>query len=143
VNYTLRGKRVWVAGHRGMVGSALVRRFASEGCKVLTIGREALNLTRQELIEAWLARERPEAVFLAAARGGGMLANEVEGFSGRIEFDASKPDGTPRKLMSNVKLRALEWRPCIGLAEWIRRSYAWYLAQDAVRGATVKRAEPA
>jgi len=74
--FPLAGRRVWVAGHRGMVGSALVRRLASTGCEVLTVGREAVDLTRQADVEAWLAANRPEAVFLAAARVGGIHAND-------------------------------------------------------------------
>lgn len=74
--YDLRGKRVWVAGHRGMVGAALVRRLAREGCEIATVGREAADLTRQAEVEAWMAAARPQAVFLAAARVGGILAND-------------------------------------------------------------------
>jgi GDP-L-fucose synthase len=75
VIYPLKGKRVWVAGHRGMVGGALVRRLASEDCEVLTAGREALDLERQADVEAWVADRRPDAVIMAAARVGGILAN--------------------------------------------------------------------
>lgn len=71
----LAGKRVWVAGHRGMVGSALVRRLADEGCTLLTVGRAALDLTRQSEVEAWMAEHRPQVVFIAAARVGGIMAN--------------------------------------------------------------------
>jgi len=73
--YDLRGKRVWVAGHRGMVGAALVRRLASEGCEILTVARDRVDLTRQEPTEDWIAGARPQAVFVAAARVGGILAN--------------------------------------------------------------------
>ncbi|MBA8905764.1 GDP-L-fucose synthase [Aminobacter ciceronei] len=73
--YPLAGKRVWVAGHRGMVGSALVRRLAREGCEVITAGRDTVDLTRQAEVEAWLGETRPQAVLLAAAKVGGILAN--------------------------------------------------------------------
>ncbi|NNG02764.1 MAG: NAD-dependent epimerase/dehydratase family protein, partial [Inquilinus sp.] len=76
VDYDLAGKRVWVAGHRGMVGSAIERRLATEECEVLTVGRDQLDLTRQSAVEAWMAEARPHAVFLAAARVGGILAND-------------------------------------------------------------------
>ncbi|MCA1969444.1 MAG: NAD-dependent epimerase/dehydratase family protein, partial [Rhizobium sp.] len=69
--YSLSGKRVWVAGHRGMVGSALVRRLALEGCETLTVDRAELDLRRQGAVEAWMERNRPDAVFLAAAKVGG------------------------------------------------------------------------
>tara|TARA_R110001592_G_scaffold126059_7_gene336623 strand:- start:4436 stop:5395 length:960 start_codon:yes stop_codon:yes gene_type:complete len=73
--FSLSGKRVWVAGHRGMVGSALVRRLADEDCEVVTVGRATVDLTRQAEVEAWMAEVKPDAVFLAAAKVGGILAN--------------------------------------------------------------------
>ncbi|HEY0282328.1 MAG TPA: GDP-L-fucose synthase [Rhizomicrobium sp.] len=75
--YALAGKRVWVAGHSGMVGSAIVRRLASEGCEIVTAELEALDLRRQSEVEAWFARNKPHAVFLAAAKVGGILANDT------------------------------------------------------------------
>lgn len=77
VVFPLEGKRVWVAGHRGMVGSAIVRRLASEGCEVLTAGRDVLDLERQNAVEAWIAKEKPDAIFMAAAKVGGILANDT------------------------------------------------------------------
>jgi GDP-L-fucose synthase len=74
-SFSLRGKRVWIAGHRGMVGSALLRRLESEGCTLLTASRDKLDLCRQDHTDAFLAREKPEVIFLAAARVGGILAN--------------------------------------------------------------------
>jgi GDP-L-fucose synthase len=73
--YDLTGKRVFVAGHRGMVGGALVRRLASEGCEVLTASRAELDLTDQHAVRDWFAAHRPQAVFLAAAKVGGIHAN--------------------------------------------------------------------
>ena len=75
--YDLAGKRVWVAGHRGMVGSAIARRLASEACEVLTVDRAAVDLRRQAETAAWMAANRPHAVFLAAATVGGILANDT------------------------------------------------------------------
>jgi GDP-L-fucose synthase len=74
--YPLAGRRVWVAGHRGMVGAAIVRRLEREDCEVLTVGREAVDLRRQAETEDWLAEARPDAVFLAAATVGGIMAND-------------------------------------------------------------------
>ena len=74
--YELRGKRVWVAGHRGMVGAAVVRRLASEDCQVLTAGRDVLDLERQDQVERWLAEQKPDVVVMAAAKVGGILAND-------------------------------------------------------------------
>src|SRR5512145_2761226 len=73
--FDLSGKRVWVAGHTGMVGSALVRRLAAIDCQVLSVGRAELDLRRQAEVEAWVAEQRPDAVFLAAATVGGIQAN--------------------------------------------------------------------
>ena len=73
--YSLQGKRVWVAGHRGMVGSAIVRRLASEGCEVLTVGRAEVDLKDQAAVRGWVSKARPDAVFVAAAKVGGILAN--------------------------------------------------------------------
>jgi len=75
--YNLRGKRVFVAGHRGMVGAAIVRRLASEDCEVLTVDRGAVDLRDQAGVRAWLADRRPNAVVLAAAKVGGILANDT------------------------------------------------------------------
>ncbi len=73
----LEGKRIWVAGHRGMVGSAVVRRLATEGCSILTAERSMLDLTRQAAVEAWMSTNRPDVVVLAAAKVGGILANDT------------------------------------------------------------------
>ncbi len=73
--FSLQGKSVWVAGHRGMVGSALVRRLQSEECSVLTASREDADLVRQEEVEKWMTANRPQVVFLAAAKVGGIQAN--------------------------------------------------------------------
>ena len=76
--YRLKGKRVWVAGHRGMVGSALLRRLQNEDCHLLTVERDAVDLRRQAGVEKWLQKERPHAIFLAAAKVGGIYANDSQ-----------------------------------------------------------------
>ncbi len=73
--YPLGGKRVFVAGHGGMVGAALVRRLGREGCTILTAPRAALDARDQAATRAWLAQHRPDAVIIAAARVGGIHAN--------------------------------------------------------------------
>jgi GDP-L-fucose synthase len=73
--FRLAGRRVWVAGHRGMVGSALLRRLARAECEVVTIGRDRVDLRRQVELEAWLAEARPSVAIVAAATVGGILAN--------------------------------------------------------------------
>ena len=75
--FDLRGKRVYVAGHTGLAGSAIMRRLASEGCEVLTAGHATLDLTKQEPTEKWIMQARPDAIFLAAARVGGIYANDA------------------------------------------------------------------
>ncbi|MGC1109540.1 MAG: GDP-L-fucose synthase [Methylovirgula sp.] len=81
----LAGRRVWVAGHRGMVGSALTRRLAREGADLMTVPRPGLDLRRQADTEAWIAEHRPEFIFIAAARVGGILANSS--FPGQFLYD--------------------------------------------------------
>ncbi|MBI3675221.1 MAG: GDP-L-fucose synthase [Proteobacteria bacterium] len=75
--YSLKAKRVWVAGHGGMVGSALVRRLQSENYEVLTVARQTLDLRDQAGTLAWMRKEKPQAVFLAAAKVGGIAANDT------------------------------------------------------------------
>jgi GDP-L-fucose synthase len=75
--FDLTGRRVFVAGHRGMVGAALVRRLASERCEVLTADRGALDLTRQSDTQSWLRDNRPDVVIAAAARVGGIAYNDA------------------------------------------------------------------
>ena len=75
--FPLRGARVYVAGHLGMVGSACVRRLAAEGCEILTADRARVDLRRQAQVEAFMAEARPDAVIVAAARVGGIYANDT------------------------------------------------------------------
>lgn len=75
MTFDLSGKRIWVAGHKGMVGSAIMRRLAGEQCEVLTVDRATLDLTDQRAVLDWIQRARPDAVFMAAAQVGGILAN--------------------------------------------------------------------
>ena len=76
--FDLAGKRVWVAGHRGMVGGAVVRRLATENCEVITANRGELDLTDQRAVLGWMHNQRPQVVVLAAARVGGILANDTQ-----------------------------------------------------------------
>jgi GDP-L-fucose synthase len=75
--FELQGKTIFVAGHRGMVGAALVRRLAQENVELLTAGRSELDLRDQAAVFAWFAARRPQAVFLAAAKVGGIVANNT------------------------------------------------------------------
>jgi GDP-L-fucose synthase len=75
--FELKGKRVFVAGHRGMVGSALVRRLARENVELLTAGHSEVDLRDQAAVSNWFANKRPQVVFLAAAKVGGIVANNT------------------------------------------------------------------
>lgn len=76
-HFELTGRRIFVAGHRGMVGSAIVRRLESENCEVLFATRSELDLTDQASTREWMHQQRPDAVILAAAKVGGILANSL------------------------------------------------------------------
>jgi GDP-L-fucose synthase len=75
--FELKGKTVFVAGHRGMVGAALVRRLAQEDVELLTVPRGEVDLRDQAAVNRWFAATRPQAVFLAAAKVGGIAANDL------------------------------------------------------------------
>ena len=75
--YDLAGKKIWVSGHKGMVGSAIIRRLASEDCEVLTSDR-SVDLRDPHLVKEWMQDNRPDAVIIAAARVGGIMANDLQ-----------------------------------------------------------------
>ena len=75
--FDLNGRRVFVAGHRGMVGSAIVRCLAKTNCTLITVDREKLDLLKQEESERFLNAVKPEVVIIAAARVGGIQANSA------------------------------------------------------------------
>src|SRR5947199_6732082 len=77
IPFELRGKSVYVAGHRGMVGSALVRRLAREDVELLTAPRSEVDLRNQAAVFDWFSKTRPQVVFLAAAKVGGIVANDT------------------------------------------------------------------
>tara|TARA_B100000929_G_scaffold262583_1_gene228018 strand:- start:536 stop:1471 length:936 start_codon:yes stop_codon:yes gene_type:complete len=74
--FDLTNKRIFVAGHRGMVGSALMRRLENEECTLLTADRSELDLLNQNAVRQWMGANRPHAIILAAAKVGGILAND-------------------------------------------------------------------
>lgn len=73
--FSFTGKKVWVAGHRGMVGGALLRRLESEECNIITVNREELDLRNQLDTANWVNRNAPDCIFIAAATVGGINAN--------------------------------------------------------------------
>src|SRR5262249_5681786 len=77
VLFELRGRRVYVAGHGGMVGAAIVRRLEREQCTIITAPRRELDLRHSEAVERFLAQTKPDAVFVAAGKVGGIGANSV------------------------------------------------------------------
>ena len=74
--FAIEGRRVFVAGHRGMVGSAILRRLESERCDIVTADRPKADLTRQAETERYITATRPDVVIIAAAKVGGIAANE-------------------------------------------------------------------
>jgi GDP-L-fucose synthase len=77
VSYPLEGKKVFVAGHRGMVGGALVRRLATERCAIQTTDRGRVDFRDQPAVHEWFSENRPHAVFIAAGKVGGISANDM------------------------------------------------------------------
>jgi GDP-L-fucose synthase len=77
MDHSLSHKRIFVAGHRGMVGAAVLRRLAAEDCQILTAPRSALDLTNQQAVQDWMLQQRPDIVVLAAAKVGGIQANNT------------------------------------------------------------------
>ncbi|MDF1679090.1 GDP-L-fucose synthase [Ponticaulis sp.] len=78
MSFDLKGKKIFVSGHRGMVGSATVRRLEQEeGVEILTASRAEMDLTRQDEVEKWMAANKPDVVFVTAAKVGGILANDT------------------------------------------------------------------
>ena len=115
--FDLKGKRVFVAGHRGLVGSALVRRLQQENCDILTATREEVDLRCQKDTNYWIQSHQPDLIFLAAATVGGILANsqrpadfiydnlmiEANVIHAAKQYDVSK-------LVHTNKLEYLSWR---------------------------------
>ena len=75
MTFDLRGKKIWVAGHNGMVGRALMRQLQSEHCTLLTVSRQELDLCNQQQVHTWMQAHKPDAIFIAAATVGGIGAN--------------------------------------------------------------------
>ncbi len=73
--YEITDKSVWVAGHEGMVGSALCRRLVSDNCVVLTVPKRMLDLRSQPMVNEWISQNKPDAIIVAAAKVGGIAAN--------------------------------------------------------------------
>ena len=76
MTYNLFGKKVWVAGHRGMVGSAVCRQLENEDCNIIKAGRDEVNLVNQAEVNDWMNAVKPDAIVLAAAKVGGIQANK-------------------------------------------------------------------
>ncbi len=153
---------IYVAGHRGMVGSAIVRQLAALGHapeSIITRTHAELDLTNQAAVRAFFQAGKPAQVYLAAAKVGGIHANntydqhtspmqshinvgfgsditiaelarivgQVVGYQGEIDFDATKPDGAPRKLMDSRRLNALGWQAKVALQDGLTLAYKDFL----------------
>jgi nucleoside-diphosphate-sugar epimerase len=142
--FELKGKTVYVAGHRGMVGSALVRRLAAENVELLTAARSEADLRDQAADNRWFAASRPQVVLLAGGQGRrhqditiaefARVVAATVGYTGQISFDTSRPDGTPRKLLDvGRRLAKLGWRTATSLEDGIRLAYESYLGETRGR----------
>ena len=76
-NFILRNKKIWIAGHNGMVGKAIVKKLIERNIKVITVDRNILHLTNQTETFNWIKKNAPEVIFLAAAKVGGINANSL------------------------------------------------------------------
>ena len=76
MQYNLSGKCIWVAGHNGMVGSAVSRRLQSENCKIIEVNRNDLDLCNKDAVLEWMKNASPDAIIMAAAKVGGIYANQ-------------------------------------------------------------------
>ncbi|ESW77249.1 hypothetical protein X772_31325 [Mesorhizobium sp. LSJC280B00] len=131
--FSLDGKRVWVAGHRGMVGQALTQCLRQEGCHLVSTGTQRVDLRRQQdsddlPINVGTGEDITIADFAEAVA-------QTVGFKGRICFDSSKPDGAPRKLVDVGRMAALGWRARTGLRQGLKRFYEAHLAAEGGSGA--------
>ena len=129
ISFALAGRRVWVAGHGGMVGSALMRRLAGLDCELLIAERAAVDLRRQDEVESWMDESRPEAIFLPH-RNYRRLNAEIEGsdcFSGyrRVVDRSASPLHIRRDLAGEFLQCAVEverWQGrCSSLPRSLRR----------------------
>ena len=75
--FSIEGKRIWVAGHRGMVGGAVCKRLEQENCEIITVSRDVVELTNQQAVHDWMLQVKPDAIILAAAKVGGIHANNT------------------------------------------------------------------
>lgn len=75
MSFNLKNKRVWVTGHNGMVGSAIVRRLENEDCEILTVSKNELDLRDNEAVSRWMSNNKPDVIIIAAAKVGGIYAN--------------------------------------------------------------------
>lgn len=112
-SFDLSGARIWVAGHNGMVGSALVRRLRAEKCEILTVDRNSIDLRRQSETEKWLSDNRPDVVILAAAKVGGILANKSYPAAFLYENLVIETNVIEASRSSNVKKLILLGSSCI------------------------------
>ena len=97
--FELKGKTVFVAGHRGMVGAALVRRLALENVELLTVARSEVDLCDQAAVNKWFAAKRPQVVFMAAAKVGGIIANNTLRAVSTKTWLSHRTWSTPRRSM--------------------------------------------
>ena len=74
-SFPLKGKKIWVAGHKGMVGSAILKKLGDTGATPLTVDKKEVDLRDQSAVAGWITRVQPDGVILAAAKVGGIGYN--------------------------------------------------------------------
>ncbi len=121
--------KIYIAGHAGLVGFAIVRELKRQGYKNLCVASHAhLDLWSQAQTETFFEREKPDYVFMATMVGGLVINDKhIVGYEGKIANDLSKPDGTPRKLVDSSKIFGMGWKPETSFEEGIRITYRDFL----------------
>ena len=76
--FQIENRKVWIAGHRGLVGGAIAKRLSRENCSIVTIDRNELDLRDQIGVKKWLEKEKPSIIIIAAAKVGGIFANSTQ-----------------------------------------------------------------
>lgn len=124
---SLAGKRIWVAGHNGLVGSALLRRLEREFCEVLTVARDDLDLCRQADVEDWIAAKNPDIIVIAAAKVGGIGANSA--YPAQFYYENTM---IATNIMHSAYLAGVERLLCLGSSCIYPRDCAQPIEEDAL-----------
>ena len=120
-------EKIYVAGHRGMVGSAIVRTLEQQGqANFVTRTHAELDLTNQAAVQSHINVGFGDDITIKELA---QAVGKTVGYLGVIDFDASKPDGSPRKLMDSSRLNALGWQAQVGLKAGLAAAYQDFMSQ--------------